>query len=300
MTISLTTFDCTSFTTDAKFRAWGTAVNAAFTAAGLTNTADTGQINWTTVTKPTSAFTAKGYEIWRFNDTLQSTKPIFFKVSYAAGGNASGNNAEIRITLGTGSNGSGTITGVGSSLVEQTGSGGNDTNAGSNAAQKIGVSYSTTAGALSIVIDYMAAGFWNSGVFSICRTCDASGAPTGDGVHMTTNYGSTAGGTTTYSANYNTNTNMSNAITGVPAGYLQTGSYSSGNTVALLRHYALIAPPFGVNGSVSYLNADIPAWSTFTASPFGASHTYLALGTTAFTKATFNSSTSFAAAFLWE
>jgi hypothetical protein len=76
------TFDCT---TDAAFRAMGVAVNASLAAAGLTQTSDTGQINWTTVTAPVAGNTDAGYEVWRFSDTLHSTVPIFLKIYYGRG-----------------------------------------------------------------------------------------------------------------------------------------------------------------------------------------------------------------------
>jgi hypothetical protein len=89
------------------FRAWGSALSAAVGAAGCVQTADTGQINWASVTVPGAGSTSAGYEVWRFNDTLQSTAPIYFKLEYgssavtAAGG--------LWLTVGTGSDGAGNI-----------------------------------------------------------------------------------------------------------------------------------------------------------------------------------------------
>lgn len=99
------------FSSDADFRAWVQGVHDALTACGMTQTSDTGQINPATVAKPASggSATVAGYEIWRFNDTLQSTLPIFFKIEYGAA--ASGNAPNVWITVGTGSNGSGALNG---------------------------------------------------------------------------------------------------------------------------------------------------------------------------------------------
>jgi hypothetical protein len=93
--------------TDAHFRSWGSALSAAWAGLGFVQTADTGQVNWTTVTHPTLANTFQGYEVWKANDALQSTCPIFFKVEY--GSSSTTNNPSIRVTLGTGSDGAGTI-----------------------------------------------------------------------------------------------------------------------------------------------------------------------------------------------
>lgn len=94
---------------DAAFRVWGLQVNAALAAAGLTQTSDTGQINWATVTRA-SANTDAGYEIWRWNDTQHATRPIFLKMRY---GSASVNDRpRMWIDIGEGSNGSGSLTGA--------------------------------------------------------------------------------------------------------------------------------------------------------------------------------------------
>jgi len=46
------------------FRVWGSAVSNALAEIGLTKTADTGQIDWTTVAFIANSFS--GYEIWQF------------------------------------------------------------------------------------------------------------------------------------------------------------------------------------------------------------------------------------------
>ena len=97
---------------DAGFRTWGAEFHAQLVAIGLTLTSDTGQINWTTVTRPASLGVG-GYEIWRFNDTLQSTTPIFIKLEYGTSYQAA--MPGIWITVGQGSSGAGAITGVTSS-----------------------------------------------------------------------------------------------------------------------------------------------------------------------------------------
>lgn len=94
---------------DAMFREWGSELSAKFAAAGLVQTSDTGQIDWGTVTRAGTNSNA-GYEIWRFDDTQQSSAPIFMRMDYGTGANASG--PRLQITVGTGSNGSGTITGT--------------------------------------------------------------------------------------------------------------------------------------------------------------------------------------------
>ena len=95
--------------TDAQFRAWGRAISDSLQAVGIVKTADSGQIDWETVAAPTASNTKMGYEIYRFNDTLQSTAPVFIKLSFGAG--ASSSYPSLWISVGTGSDGSGTLTG---------------------------------------------------------------------------------------------------------------------------------------------------------------------------------------------
>lgn len=94
---------------DAQFRAWGSAISAALLAAGLTNTTDTGQINWSTVVRAGSNADA-GYEIWRLNDAAQSTRPMFLKIRY--GTSSSTDRPRCLFDVGEGSDGSGSLTGA--------------------------------------------------------------------------------------------------------------------------------------------------------------------------------------------
>jgi len=92
--------------TDFLFRDWGSKLSSAIQAVGLIKTADTGQINWLTVPRSTSGMA--GYEIFRFDDTLQATAPIFLKLEYGG----TGNYALFKTTLGKGTDGAGNITGI--------------------------------------------------------------------------------------------------------------------------------------------------------------------------------------------
>jgi hypothetical protein len=92
-------------TTTAGFRAWGSGLSSNLTAAGLVKTTDTGQINWTTVNRPSAALTVAGYEIWKLPDSS-----IFFKIEYGSGSGV--DYPLMYVTSGTGSSGTGTITGA--------------------------------------------------------------------------------------------------------------------------------------------------------------------------------------------
>lgn len=105
-----------SLASGTTFNAWGGGLSTALAAVGLTKTGDTGQVTWSTsVTPPGVLDTYPYYEVWRFNDALQATSPIFFKLEYGSSYLALGD-CGLRITVGTGSDGAGNITGNISSL----------------------------------------------------------------------------------------------------------------------------------------------------------------------------------------
>ena len=105
MTTSTTTTPIDQ-STDAAFRTWVAEIITQLAAVGLTQTADTGQINTSTVTRA-AINTAAGYTIWRFSDTLQSTSPVFLKLEF---GSASGNTyPQMWVSISTGTNGTGTL-----------------------------------------------------------------------------------------------------------------------------------------------------------------------------------------------
>lgn len=90
---------------DAGFRNWGSEFSGKAAACGMVQTADTGQINWTTITRGATINTAVGYEIWRL-----SSSNLYFKVEYGTG-SVTLTSPSMWMTIGTGSNGSGTLTG---------------------------------------------------------------------------------------------------------------------------------------------------------------------------------------------
>jgi hypothetical protein len=96
-------------TTDAEFQAWVTAISNGFQAL-FTKVTQTGEINIATVSKPTAVNTSQGFEVYRFNDSLQATAPLYFKVEYGSASLAV--NPSLWLTVGKGADGSGTITSV--------------------------------------------------------------------------------------------------------------------------------------------------------------------------------------------
>lgn len=97
--------------TDADHRTFAQAIHDMLIAAGLTQTADTGQANLATITRPSTG-AVSGFEMFRFADTEQATLGCFIKVEYGTGNVATV--PGLRITIGTGTNGAGTLSGASS------------------------------------------------------------------------------------------------------------------------------------------------------------------------------------------
>lgn len=106
-----------SNSTDANFRAWTKFVRDAMVAGGWLQTADTGQINFATVTRPLAPSTDAGYVIMRMADTHQALRPVYVRLTYGSGPGSS-NIPRMGIGIGRGSDGAGNLTGgVGSSTI---------------------------------------------------------------------------------------------------------------------------------------------------------------------------------------
>jgi len=162
---------------DEMFREWGSRLSSEFANAGLVQTPDTGQINWASVTRPGTNSVA-GYEIWRFNDTLQGTAPVFLKISYGTGNHANG--PRLTLQVGTGSDGSGNLTGILSgTFVNNSGT--------SHTSDTAYPSYlCVTEGFFGLNHKAgMNGSNYASSIFTVERLHDSSGAPTGDGVFIT-------------------------------------------------------------------------------------------------------------------
>lgn len=276
--MSASTFTCVpNNDTDAHYRAWGSAVAAAFASFGLVKTGDTGQIDWTTVTAPASSGVFPGYEIWRFADTLQATAPVFMKVEYGSW-NSSGNPA-IRFTVSTGSDGAGALTGTTSGAIIAR------TNSTHSAALNCYVSGSTNRFALALWAgsDGQAISSALPFFLMIERTVDEVGAPTAEGVLLLWK-NRDAG---TWNQVVWTPTGLATSVEttmGCMAPQNGSGTAGSQTSVYPLYYSKGCLLPAGLN-VLGYIEANFTAWVTATFDFYGASRTYLpiAAGVTGFT-----------------
>jgi hypothetical protein len=85
------------------------AISSALETFGWTKTADTGQVNWTSIASTPGA-NAVVYEIWKSADDKSATLPIYMKLEYGTGSSTA--YQDMYITVGTGSTGAGALTGA--------------------------------------------------------------------------------------------------------------------------------------------------------------------------------------------
>lgn len=279
-------------TTDAGFRAWGSELSANLQTVGLVKTADTGQINWATVTRPGTS-TAAGYEVYRFNDALQGTAPVFIKLEYGTAGTAT--IPQLWLTVGTGSDGAGSITGaIFARLVC-----GNTPSVPSSTTPY--PSYICMSGGQLVVCAKTGAGAsstWGGLFFAVLRTVDDTGADTGDGVSIY------------YKLNSNANHVAQSALFGGSSLTASDKSYcvipyaltSSlvGSDIQAFKHYAAFPLVRPVVGLVTVLTGEVPAGNTISVAAVGSTpRTYISIGQAGYGMCTAGGST-YCAAMLWE
>jgi hypothetical protein len=262
-------------TNDAEFRAWGSEVSGQLSSVGttsscLTQTADTGQINWVTVNRP-GTNTAAGYEIWQLTDSLGVSAPIYLKIEY---GTASTNQPGMWITVGTGTNGAGTLTGSTSTrMAWHQGSTPGSTvlsypNYVSNEEGHVGVFLK--GGSASSSTRPM-------GFFAVERPCDPDGTMRSDGIVVYVWNNSTLGAETVNLATgvkYGSATNKSFCM--VPN---EITSTAVGSDINAFKHYTAYPAIHSLNGLCTVLGNEMGFGTSDTATLNGATpHTYVQLG----------------------
>lgn len=223
----------TSTSTNAQQAAWIEDFRQSLIDVGLVQTADSGQFTtgtYSTVAAGTnnaaSSFDVDAYLIYRFNDTLQATAPIFIKIEICKGVGAAavGYLPVLRVTVGTGSDGVGNITGPTAQIRNNNGS---TSGAYFLVSAQSWASYSTTKGFFGVVFN--PTNFVNSGTqygclsFFVERIPDSNGAPTNQGFTLWRN--STAAPAAP-GTDYSSNDSLDGTTVMTPSG----ATYSSGKT----------------------------------------------------------------------
>lgn len=283
-------------TTDAEFRTWGSELSTKLAAAGLVQTADTGQVNWVTVLRP-AANTEGGYEIWRMNDAQQGTAPVYFRIGY---GTASGaTQPRLQITIGTASNGTGTITGTALSTARTI------TVSGAPGASAYQSYLCVTSGFFGLIWKVSAnAAEVGYGSFFFARSVDTTGTPSATGGMALWGIGSQTSvsgfqflrfaATASITTNKTLATQIPCVIPGQPASSLT----AAGNIQAYIWYMAIpdVVPLHSV---ASIVATEISRGSTFTTTLVGSSsHTYISVGIPFIPEP--GATTTYGIAMLWE
>lgn len=262
-------------TTDAQFRDWGSKFSAALAAVGMVQTADTGQINWSTVLAPTAVSLKMGYEIWRFNDSLQATHPLFLRFDYGSNSSAKEHPA-IYFAIGKGSTGAGVLTGA-------------YTNMASAVSQTFTTSTTTTTSYVSSVDgSSLCWSLWpavvfgqNSCMFTLERQRNSSGAPAGNSWGIVQLNGAVSSATRLhYSVAYSATSGSNSNYTAATLPCLQSSdvSLAGGSGVAPLASTLFwdgVSTVWQGRAALLGMRADLPSLVPITVSGFG---TYLPLG----------------------
>jgi hypothetical protein len=271
---------------DATFRAWGSGIAAKLAAAGLVQTADTGQINWTTVLTPAAVSTAQGYEIWRLDDALHATAPIYIKIEYGSG-ITSAANPGLWFTFGTGSNGAGTLTGPISTRRTLT------STAYATNALDCYWSGSTSHFCAALFVGGTGASTSNCQFFAFERTKDSNGDDTNQGLLVV--WKTVAGtGTTAFQQVFWDRTLGTQSDETSLGTLMQSGATAKNGTQVGVFPIFHSNGPFlnpGIN-TLAYHNADIVAKGAVTFTIYGVSHTFMPIGTTSYAGASINGRSS--------
>lgn len=260
-------------TSDTTFRAWGSAVSQCFSAVGLTKTADTGQVNWTTVVRP-AASVMTVYEIWAFYDVLQATKPVYVKIWYFVNGNTV---PQMQIQVGTVTDGAGNLTG--STTAVYTGryySAAFTSTTYCNVASD-GSYLTAVIGAASGTVPWL--------MLSIDRTRNTDGTANGDGLYCV--MGNTVSGTNPATGVVNT---LTYGVLGLNRAWKQgtnatfpqdlpnTATGVAGTDVNIFPHIPYAPRPEGCLAILGMFWTDLAYGNTVSVTHLGAAHTYFSLG----------------------
>lgn len=257
-----------TITTNAQFRTWGSGVTAKLALMSLVKVVEAAQIDWATVATPGVANTAAGYEMWRMDDALQATVPIFIKIEYGSGAAAA--NGAIWVSLGSSSNGAGVLNGVvmGRTRVSCTATAGAIQHHWSGANNRFAFCCVGATAATSMLI-------------SVERTVDTAGAVSSEGALVIYRADSAYGQmgwnqvTGNYTASWESTLGcMGCAVAPFAVTGLQVAVYP-----VYINKGVFCNPGYGV---FMYENATIGAGATISMTVYAAAHTFMPLGNTVF------------------
>jgi len=269
-----TTSIAPSTTTTALIRAIAHFIVDQLAAWGWVQASDTGQTATDSLPALTGAWTTSGIQIWRMNDALQSTAPVFLRIEFRSG--SPGGSPDIKISVGTGTNGAGVLTGQVSDVIDV-----------ATTVYGTTVRTSYASGASNRCAFALFSGDQNTTdhlFWSIERSKDADGNDTADGIIIIG-----VSPNSTYSTQYIPASGSIRAKQLSPALPVYSGitTLANGSTVGLIPVFpqAVDGPKNPGNNVMFYYQPDLIALNAVSAIWRGSSHVILPLGviTTAYT-----------------
>jgi hypothetical protein len=284
--------------TAAHFQQWGKTISDHLKAIGLTQTADSGQINWATVAVP-GANTVAGYEMYAMADTLDATAPIRIKIEYGIGASVARPNTWV--SIGTATDGAGNITG------QKVGPLSHD-NSNNVTATSSGVTRCCRVDGFVGVACYMGIVTPNGANsqalcrFFVTRMVDDSGLPTTEGFVF--GFRTYNGGTPTlytYNRALNTFTGGTVFHTFVPGPYSASLTDETPANYQAFRTYLLMPKMRPVFGIASTVPAEVAAFSQYSIPLVGTtSRNYINMGNDGFAVSNYGQITNCQLGMLWE
>lgn len=293
MTTQVVKFQGWDASTTAALRSFGSQISTAIQATGLTKLSNTGQIDWTSAT----AAATLGYEMYRFNDPLQSSAPVFIRFQWAM--NTSTWPYISTVTVGRAVDSSTNFLGRSASM----------SYCGGVATTNKQANYVTWRFCYNPAMGYFGMSSWDypiptttgiatRGHYTISRPCDDTGTPTTSGLWCQAFGGLSTTTGSQLALSYENNT-LTSYVNGAVAGINTASNLASGLTVPFFHQTAAFPTVRQIPQVLYYARDDLPRGVPVTMNVFGTNHTYMTLGIMG-SGASGTAHTSGAYAMLWE
>jgi hypothetical protein len=264
------------YSTTAQLRAWVLELHNALIAAGMVQHTDTGQVDPTTMTLA-AVNVSSGYKIYRFNDSLQATAPIYIKLEFGLVGNAT--TPGCWLTVGTGTNGSGTINGLSITrvaivlqvqILSET--------------RPFLTNICVQDGYLAVLHKRQSLGLTTGSndvnfAFVVSRTVDDAGALTAEGVRVAYTQATTSAAMAAVTLKFSTSYNSGASVNWIAKYGAVASAYHGAGVIGIFKGVGSLPRVYIDPFIVGYLRTELINNSTFSfAAVGGVSRTYLAVG----------------------
>ena len=259
-----------STASNALIRAFAQFISDQLVAFGMVLTTDTGQTAANALTYSPTGNVAVGYQIFRFNDALQPTAPVFVKIEYGNGANFAAAPC-VWITVGSSTDGAGNISSVNKSSRFQY-----DAYNGSGVANASYISGGPNGFRAAMFVGSQS--YQYISIFGVERSKDASGADTADGIFVLGSHEGTTWLTQYVPFTGTVRASQANPVIPIPPSAM--ASLANGNSVGMVPIL-----PFGQQGALNpasnflvYYQPDTAALNALPVMYHGGYHTYIPLG----------------------